>query len=62
MNSIRYFVCDGHDTLVASAATWKLVNPLLVKGDFAVSSDTKEIKQGDGHSYWTSLPKVIEVS
>jgi hypothetical protein len=38
------------------AEDWRLSNPILAEGEFAVELDTKKIKQGDGLTRWNALP------
>lgn len=37
------------------AANWTAVNPILLKGEIAVESDTGKVKVGDGATAWNSL-------
>lgn len=38
-----------------TAANWTSNNPTLAAGEFAVETDTKKFKIGDGTTAWTSL-------
>lgn len=38
-----------------TAANWKIANPILLEGEFAVELDTKKFKLGDGTTPWNSL-------
>ena len=38
-----------------TAATWELVNPVLLKGEIGVESDTGRFKFGDGTTPWHYL-------
>lgn len=38
-----------------TAANWKMANPILLEGEFAVELDTKKFKLGDGTTPWNSL-------
>ena len=40
------------------AETWKSKNPVLLKGEMGVETDTRKIKIGDGTTAWTSLAYV----
>lgn len=40
------------------AETWKTKNPVLLKGEMGVETDTRKIKIGDGKSTWTTLAYV----
>lgn len=40
------------------AETWKTKNPVLLKGEMGVETDTRKIKIGDGESVWTTLSYV----
>ena len=40
------------------AETWKSRNPVLLKGEMGVETDTRKIKIGDGTTVWTSLAYV----
>jgi len=42
-------------------ANWQSVNPFLCHGELAFSTDTKELKIGDGVSTWSELPNLLEV-
>ena len=44
------------------AANWQSVNPVLCHGEFAVETDTKALKIGDGVSPWVDLPNLLEVA
>ena len=39
-----------------SAANWKSVNPILLVGEWALETDTKKMKIGDGSTAYNSLP------
>jgi hypothetical protein len=39
-----------------TAANWTSANPTLAAGEWALETDTKKIKIGDGTTAWTSLP------
>jgi hypothetical protein len=39
-----------------TAATWTSVDPVLAEGEFAVETDTAQIKIGDGIGAWSTLP------
>lgn len=38
-----------------TASEWKLINPVLLKGEFGVETDTNKIKIGDGIKTWNEL-------
>lgn len=38
-----------------TAANWTSANPILLKGELGIESDTKKIKIGDGVTAWSSL-------
>lgn len=38
-----------------TAANWKMANPILLEGEFAVEIDTKKFKLGDGVTQWNNL-------
>lgn len=44
------------------AANWQTVNPVLLSGELAFSTDTKQIRVGDGVSTWSELPNLLEVA
>lgn len=37
------------------ANTWKTTNPVLLKGEMGIETDTRKFKFGDGVSTWTEL-------
>lgn len=37
---------------------WSLVNPVLAKGEFGYTTDTKKLKLGDGSTKWNDLQEV----
>lgn len=37
------------------SSEWTTVNPLLASGEIGIETDTKQIKVGDGVTYWNSL-------
>lgn len=39
-----------------TAATWKTVNPTLLAGEWALETDTRKMKMGDGSTAYNSLP------
>ena len=44
------------------SAEWQSINPVLCHGELAFSTDTKELKIGDGASSWSQLPNLLEVA
>ncbi|MEP5630373.1 MAG: hypothetical protein ABJP79_00675 [Tateyamaria sp.] len=44
------------------AENWQSVNPVLCHGELAFSTDTKELRIGDGVSPWVDLPNLLEVA
>ena len=38
-----------------TAAAWTSANPTLAAGEWALETDTKFLKMGDGSTVWTSL-------
>lgn len=38
------------------AAMWMDINPILLKGEIAFESDTRQFKIGDGITPWNELP------
>jgi len=38
-----------------TAAAWTAANPILAAGEWALETDTKFLKMGDGSTVWTSL-------
>lgn len=38
-----------------TAANWTAANPTLAQGEWALETDTKKVKIGDGSTAWTSL-------
>lgn len=38
-----------------TAANWTAVNPVLADGEWALETDTRLVKLGDGSSAWNSL-------
>lgn len=40
------------------AATWNTKNPILLKGEMGVETDTRKIKIGDGTTAWKALSYV----
>jgi len=38
-----------------TAAAWTSANPILAEGEWALETDTKFFKMGDGSTAWTSL-------
>lgn len=38
-----------------TAAIWSYVNPILIKGEIGIESDTKRFKFGDGETPWNNL-------
>lgn len=39
-----------------TAEVWDYVNPILIKGELGIESDTKLFKFGDGTTPWRELP------
>ena len=55
----------GSDTIQIRrdlAQNWQTVNPVLKSAELAFSTDTKELKIGDGVSTWSELPNLLEVA
>jgi hypothetical protein len=42
-----------------TAAAWTSANPTLAAGEWALETDTKLLKMGDGSTVWTSLAYVV---
>lgn len=43
-------------TRIDTASNWTDANPVLLKGEMGIESDTGYLKYGDGSSAWTDLP------
>lgn len=39
-----------------TAANWTAANPTLAQGEWALETDTKKVKIGDGTTAWATLP------
>ena len=40
---------------IATANAWQSANPVLLKGEFGIESDTNQLKIGDGVTHWNDL-------
>lgn len=48
-----------HIALTAyTAAEWSASNPILLRGELGIESDTSRIKIGNGSTNWSSLPYI----
>ncbi len=41
-------------------ANWSVKNPILAQGEIGIEIDSRNLKIGDGNTYWNNLPYVIE--
>lgn len=41
---------------IATESNWKTVNPVLLKGELAIESDTNYVKVGNGANHYKDLP------
>lgn len=48
---VSNFICRN-DT----ALNWRVVNPVLKKGELGLETDTSLMKMGDGATTWNNLP------
>lgn len=39
-----------------TAANWTTANPTLASGEWALETDTRKVKIGDGATAWATLP------